>query len=249
MASSQEPNIEVITARYRAAWPELRRLPLKLSGNGPLASFIKSHAEEIKKGAMEIVKDCLPDLEDEDTDNEINLRLVNQYRMGASNTSVPTLIISAPWSKEKQTMWKKAVHDIAVWLHKLSIDLKFEHGQIHIEMIAPQLTETVHIGIVRDDAYTADSWDHVRALVHERLENFEATKGHMTSMSLFRYGLLKETDANPVTVFISVDYESDETQWLGIITDIERNIHSYGWTDVQVHMEHNIGWADSDLYD
>jgi lipocalin len=41
MAPPQEPNIEVIIARYRAAWPELRRLPLELSGNGPLASFIQ----------------------------------------------------------------------------------------------------------------------------------------------------------------------------------------------------------------
>jgi hypothetical protein len=146
-------------------------------------------------------------------------------------------------------MWKKAVHDIAVWLHKLSIDLNFEHGQVHIEMIAPQLTKPVYIGMVRDDAYTSDSWDQVRALVHQRLENFQATKGHMTSMSLYRYGLLKQTDANPVTVYISVDYESDETQWLGIITDIERDIHNYGWTDVQVHMEHNIGWAGSSLFD
>ncbi|KAH6958241.1 hypothetical protein DER45DRAFT_214387 [Fusarium avenaceum] len=237
---SEEPCVDVKTARYRAAWPELRPLPLERSRNGTLAVFIQPYVQEIEATALTIVEECLQ-LDDTGVDNEIDIELVNQQMVGAPETSVPTVMISAPWCAEKKASWEKAVNDIAVWLHKLSVQLNFKHGQIHIDMIAPELTTTVYYGPVSDDTDTYDSWDQVRDIVYQRLENFQATKERMTAICLFHYGHNKHIEANPVTVYISVDYKSDETQWPGIITDIERNIHSYGWTDVQLHIEHNMG--------
>lgn len=239
---SDEPLIEVQTARYRAAWPKLRRTPLELSADAKLPLFIQPFVQQIKQQARSILESHQV-TDDEESDGWVDINLANVETVGDPQTRIPTLMVCASWTKENQASWVKAVHDIGVYLHKVSVAGNFDHGLIQIDIIAPNLTQTIYYGPVSDKRY--NSWDTIKKLVCQRLESFEATKGHTTLIGLFHYGRSICIPDNPVTVYIAVDFESDETQWLGVIADIERNIHSRGWTGVQVHMEHNVGMNHS----
>jgi hypothetical protein len=231
----------VKTARYRAAWPELRRAPLELSRDIKLPSLIEPFVEKIIEGAGSLLKHHQVTYDDGAPYEGIDIDFANVQTAGDPKTCVPTLMVCASWTKDKQANWKNAVRDISALLYKISREANFDHSQIQIDIIAPNLTQKIYYGPVSDHDKRYDSWDSIRELVHQRLESFQGTKGHMTAIALFHYGRSNSIPDNPVTVYIAVDFKSDETQWLGIIDDIERNIHSRGWIGVQVHIEHNVG--------
>ncbi|XEV05221.1 hypothetical protein FSHL1_010508 [Fusarium sambucinum] len=236
-SSESDPTITVLSARYRAAWPRLRPRPLELS-KASLPGPLQFRQDEIEWTARKILRDCniIEDIDDDAAD----VCLVQQQLAGQPKTSIPTITICAPLC-EKGT-WEAAVEAIAVQLYKIfknSKDVSYEN--IYIDMQAPQLTQTIFYGPVdRDDL--CHSWDNIRTLVHQRLDSFLVTSGCMTSICLFRYGLLREINANPVTVYVSLSYDSLETGWPEVMADIKANIDNRGWTDVEVHFEHNLGF-------
>ncbi|KAM0386742.1 hypothetical protein ACHAPY_001310 [Fusarium culmorum] len=238
-----DPTITVISARYRAAWPQLRPLPLEWSTGtaSTLPPLLQQRSSEIQHTVLEIIRRYRNNNGDDGDDHEVDVSLVNQQMASQPHTSVPTIAISAPWSESRQGLWKTVIQAIAVKLYYIFKDSDFSYENIHIDMQAPELTQTIYYGPV--DNHLVQSWDNVRTLVRQRLELFKSTAGCMTAICLFHYGTLRDINDNPITIYVAVNYSSDETGWLEVIADIKANIQKRGWTDVQVHLEHNIGMS------
>ncbi|KAF4345316.1 hypothetical protein FBEOM_720 [Fusarium beomiforme] len=217
-----------ITARYRAAWPVLRPLPLCISRK-PFPAGVNPSPMTFLRQVIEILKRY------QVYSNETKVDFVMREQQGLPNTAVPTLLIIAPWSQSVQGTWKSVTEAIAK---------RTTPGTgVHVEMIAPELSSTVYYSPVRNQPKLSQSWDKIRAHFFQKLEQSEATKGKMTAIALFRYGLSSHRNTNPITIYISVNYSSDETKWQRVISLIEVAIRLLdpAWKGVHVHIEHNEG--------
>ncbi|EWY92311.1 hypothetical protein FOYG_05887 [Fusarium oxysporum NRRL 32931] len=234
--ASTEPR--VITGWKRVAWPELRILPLKTSA-ASLPAPMQQISQDILKSAHIIAKkhDLLSL---EDMDDQIHFEMRNR---------IPTLLILAPWSSEKTHIWEQAVQEMVMSLAELSKESSISEGDIHVEIIAPELQQTIYYTSINDPHISA-TWDSVRPKVYGCLQSFQATRGHMSTIALQRYGVLPHLEANPATIYIGVEHGSDETGWHEVIADIKNMLQGEtGWGHVQVHMEHNENWGMGMLFD
>ncbi|KAF4980042.1 hypothetical protein FZEAL_3904 [Fusarium zealandicum] len=236
-SSEAEPLVPVLSARYRASWPDLRPLPLEESRSVIIPPTLRDCAVDLRIGTKEILtRRQLWD--DDETDTELLMR----QEPNDPETAIPTLVIVTPWSPCARAKWRGAVQEIAAFGAETVRNSGDTLTSLHVEMIAPELYFPVYYAPVRNEPVIFRSWDQTRAFVRQRLESFDATKGRMTAIALFRYGLSSTTENNPITIYISVDYTSNETQWEEVMADIKSAVGQRGgWEDVQVHIEHNIG--------
>ncbi|KAF5688116.1 hypothetical protein FDENT_5014 [Fusarium denticulatum] len=223
----------VITGWKRVAWPVLRTLPLDKSV-ASLPAPMQQISQDLVESAHKIVKryDLLPSLEDIDDQIHFEMR---KWK--------PTLLIAAPWSSEKAPIWEVALKEIVTSLTELARASLIRDGDIYVEIIAPELNKTIYYTCINDPHLSA-TWDSVCPKVYNCLESFQATKGNMSTIALQRYGVLPELEANPATVYIGVDYDSDERGWNEVIVDIKKMLQGEeGWGHVNVHMEHNVNYG------
>ncbi|KAM5526221.1 hypothetical protein FOXYSP1_02265 [Fusarium oxysporum f. sp. phaseoli] len=159
-------------------------------------------------------------------------------------SGTPTLLVVAPWSSEKTPIWEKAVQEMIVSLAELSKASSISEGDIHVEIITPELQQTIYFS-ASNDASLHGNWDWVRAKVHDCLQSFQATRDRLTLIALFQYGVIPDPKDNPLTIYISADFDLDETCWHEGVVDIKNMLQGVeGWGYVQVHMGHNEGWQD-----
>ncbi|EKJ67401.1 hypothetical protein FPSE_12423 [Fusarium pseudograminearum CS3096] len=230
----EDPVITVISARYRAAWPELRPLPLVWASDPPWSTpLLQQRRYEIEETVIEILERLGLEFDD---GNAAEVWFANQHMASQPDTCVPTIVIYSSWSENKQTLWETVVREVALVLYHMFKGSEVAYDSIHIDMQSPELGGTIYYEPVNDCDDLCDSWDDVRALVHQRLEAFKATERSMVAICLLHY-------RESITIYIAVDYSSDETGWLEVIADIKANMDRYkrGWTDVQVHIQHNAG--------
>ncbi|QPC60975.1 hypothetical protein HYE67_003206 [Fusarium culmorum] len=122
------PIITAVSARYRAAWPQLRRRPLEIS-RASLPAAVEARQGEIELLATKILRDF--HLFNDDEYDGVEL-----VQMGSSSsTSVPTIAICASWSEDKQGLWVSAVQAIAMELYKMYKGYSFNYESIHIDII------------------------------------------------------------------------------------------------------------------
>ncbi|KAJ4247126.1 hypothetical protein NW762_013264 [Fusarium torreyae] len=238
-STSTNSELRVISGWKRVAWPELRILPLKLLPED-LPAHIQQASQEILRNARIIVEKhkLLPDGNEED---HVNLGMRRQMPYGAR---VPSLVVVAPWSPEMTPVWEEAVHEMAVFLTEFSKTSSIGQGDIHVEIIAPELQQTLYCTSIDEPGLSPEDWDEVRDKVYDCLESFDTTKGKMSTIALFKYGVLPDPEANPTTIYISVFIDSDETGWYEVIAAMKSMLESVGWNHVQIHMEHNEGWNE-----
>lgn len=55
--------------------------------------------------------------------------------------------------------------------------------------MAPELLGPIYFGPVHDRPGLVQAWDDMKRTVHEYLDRSDATRGKMTCLALFRYGL------------------------------------------------------------
>ncbi|KAF5631333.1 hypothetical protein F25303_9705 [Fusarium sp. NRRL 25303] len=216
-----------ISAKYRCAWPTLRPLPLQWSRT-KFPAHVNPSPSIFLKDVSEILK--RHNVDSKETSVDFHMR----EQQGFPSTALPTLLIISPWSESLRGTWKSITEAIAKSTNPGT--------EIQVEMIAPELYEDIYYYPVQDQPKLSHSWDRIRAHVYEQLEQFEATKGKMTTIALFRYGL-STLSTKPITIYISVNYSSDETKWESIIASIELSIGLVdpAWKGIRVHIEHNVG--------
>ncbi|KAK0724448.1 hypothetical protein B0H67DRAFT_680051 [Lasiosphaeris hirsuta] len=108
-----------------------------------------------------------------------------------------------------------------------------EDVEIGIEMIAEELTLANDL----TDTFYED-WQHITEGALDILDSYPATKSRVTSIALFKLGFLTTYEGNPSTVYISVNYESEENHWPPVVGEIQQLLNRYPYK-LQVHMEHN----------
>ncbi|KAI8717651.1 hypothetical protein NCS52_00841600 [Fusarium sp. LHS14.1] len=129
------------------------------------------------------------------------------------------------------------------WLTKKSITLGHEVAGIITE-IGPGVTGfnlgDRFLGPVLGRPDLAEAWPTIRSFAQQRLEVHRATKSRMTTIALFRLGPHANPSGNPITLYISVDYKSDESRWPDVAQDITRGLSRMGWDTIRIHIEHNV---------
>ncbi|KAF5702036.1 hypothetical protein FMUND_13654 [Fusarium mundagurra] len=248
--SSEEsgPLVPVVSTRYRVAYPDLRPCPLECLP-GPDPEIFVNHGQDIREAANTILSEhgliegvnTFATLTDHGTVEQPRCFAETwmERTEGQPGTEEPTVTVVLPWTPDSKARWTSAVQAIAIRNKELLHGTKFEDTPPRIEFTAPEIVGPIYLGVVDDRPDLIQHWDHVKRVVNERLNTFDATRHYVTSIMLLRHGLSPNTAANPITVYISVDLRSDEKQWDPILTNIETSLNTMGWADVRVHLEHN----------
>ncbi|KAM0354356.1 hypothetical protein ACHAPU_001400 [Fusarium lateritium] len=235
---SENPLFPVISARYRTMTTSLPRLPFVLSFRTVLSDAAKSVERSIQHRVVEAVKHY--QLADEDSYYvDVSMRETK----GCPETAEPTvLIVLDSYPKEGHDAVVSMVKDLASFAHDELNKIDSSAPPFHIEVIDRRLVHPIHCRPVRERPDLLQSWDQIKGLVFQSLESHVGTKGHMTSIGLFRYGLSETSADNPITIFITVDFESYEVVWPKVIHDVEQQLAAHSFPALYVHVEHNIGY-------
>lgn len=232
--------IQTVSARFRVATSPLRRLPLVVSRHNALQTRLSEGVvRAIYYRAVEVLKalKLVEDSDDYDDDYDVDISMWEKDN--CPETAAPTVMI---YFKDFPTD-REALHKATKQIAEFARDSSDE--PFCVEVIGQKLAWTIAYGPVRDQPDLLQSWDKMRILVHERLEVHEATKGYMTSISLFRYGTKRLYRDNPVTIFITVDHDSQEVGWPDVIENIEKSLKEHQLPPLYIHIEHNFGFSSA----
>ncbi|KAM0274004.1 hypothetical protein ACHAPA_000952 [Fusarium lateritium] len=232
-----------IHARYRTATTSLPRLPFVKSSTKVLGDSACKVQQSIQSQVVEIIKHYHLASEENEYFIDIDMRETKD----CPETAEPTVLIvfnSFPADHDKVDA---AVKDIAKFAHDALDQVDKSAEPFHIEMIDIRLVEPIRCEPVQGRPDLLASWQQLKGLVRECLENNMGTKGHMTSINLFRYGLDEDgldeiSSNNPITIFITVDFDSLEFMWPAVIDDIEQQLAKHHFPALYIHMEHNISY-------
>lgn len=226
------PNKPTFVAKYRVASPVLRPTPLTTS-RGPFASKLQSCVVPIRDTAEQI----LDSHKIMDDDTEVNV--VYREKRGAPNTGVATLFIINRWNDNSPKTWPPAVKEIMDFADQYLKDAECDET-FHVEMIAPERVMPKYLAPAPSLPGLAQAWPELQSAIHQKLDTYQATRSYVIAIGLFSLGFHPNPLLNPTTVYISLEDDSDETQWGAISRHLESYIHDQGWTSLAVHMEHNV---------
>lgn len=223
----------VSCTKYRVGAPPLRPLPITTVREPARLPLFARFESEFKERADTILS--LNSIVYHECD------FVTRCVPGEIWTAEPTILIIAEWTEESPNTWMRVVGELKTWiddkLHETGYDK--EGVTVAVEMIARQLTVGKRIAPVLNNPDLEKDWPSILDSVYRILESFDQTRSHMTSISLFRLGFSLVLEENPITVYVSVDYDCPESTWPPVIRAIESylegTIH-----DLHVHMEHNL---------
>ncbi|KAJ4255021.1 hypothetical protein NW762_009825 [Fusarium torreyae] len=219
--------------RFRAAWPCLRPFPLRSVRDLKLPDGIQDRHREFIRGVYGKLREhCGLELD--------GIYHVEVFHVEAPNeplTRLLTVFIKATWDEcTSRFSWPRAVRDIVT----LTRDFLDGRTSFHVDMIAGELVDHMHVSPPPQNPDLANDWPVIRDHVYGRLESFEATRSHTTSITLMRRGYRAQVMFNPITVFIALDPRSKQTEWEVILKDIQRHVERIGWDNLHIHMEHGV---------
>ncbi|KAI9899452.1 hypothetical protein N3K66_005913 [Trichothecium roseum] len=174
----------------------------------------------------------------DDDPDDYRVRVVTRVVREHHDVGETTLFIIAPWEDGSSEAWEAAVVEIRRAVDSYMRVAGRPEFEMTVEMIAPELLADKHIGVITEKPLKA-AWPKLGRDVFDLLESFPATRSRMTNMSLLRLGYERDVTLNPITVYISVDYDCDESAWASVVAAIERYLRESGWPEINVHMEHN----------
>ncbi|KAF4463494.1 hypothetical protein FALBO_9682 [Fusarium albosuccineum] len=233
MEFGQSARAPVVCVTYRASSPNLRPLPLE-SVHRFLPEALERHHEDFVSKAYDVLENY--NLLGETSDVEF---LYRQHQ-GRPRTAAPTLYIITPWTQNAFETWPQAVQDIKEYVDSIIRGLDEGAIDVHVEMIAPERVLPKFMAPVNDHQELVSKWNNLRSTIAHHLNGNEAVGPHWTTIALFRLGYSQVFEENPITVYISLDYRSDETKWDNAIVELKKLLRQMGWDFLQVHMEHGL---------
>ncbi|RBR05715.1 hypothetical protein FVER53590_29984 [Fusarium verticillioides] len=218
----------------RAAWPELRIQRLEMSRER-LPSSIENLSSDIRNHVYTLLKKYNLLYRDEDgQNNEVLLEMLQQPM--EPDTARPTIRILALWSPANDVAFRNLAYEMVDWVAEWTVNVS---QRIDVEITALENVQTIYYGAVNDLALS-EAWDSTRESIRTLLESLQNTRGSLTCLGLLKYGVNPEINANPPTIYISMDHRSDESGWHYIATCVKELLDKQGWKHVQVHFEHNL---------
>jgi len=173
----------------------------------------------------------------------LSVELVARFVPGSTSDDSDgnaTILIVARWNESSPPIWEKIVRGCKKFADAStrSEDLQVT---VNVEMVAEELTLSKYISPVPSNELTdglARDWPVITAKALDILDAYPATESRVTSISLFKLGFSRDFDKNPLTVYISVDYESEESKWPPVVGEIQQLLHRYPH-NLHLHLEHN----------
>jgi len=155
----------------------------------------------------------------------------------------PTVLIVARWEDgSSATPWERAVRRAKRFVDAKRLEAqKLHHLDIAVEMIAEELARTKYLSLVPAQLLAQGlekDWPVIKERVFQILQSHSATKGHTTSIGLFRLGFSPCDSENPDTVYVSVGYESQEADWPPVVDELQQYLRKYKHADLHLHLEH-----------
>lgn len=231
--SSEAGPFLVSSVKHRVAAPPARPLPNDSRWNEDCRLIQRFLGLGLEDGVAKIL-----------TDNGIQTEEPPElWFRSVEGDGQPTIVVVAAWDeKTSPPVWERAVKQAKRFVDAtvLASSPELRHLDVAVEMLAEELTREQYVSCISNNEGTDSlvrGWDIIRDDVGRTLESFPQTQGRVTSISLFNFGPLEDVERNPPTVYISVDYESDETQWPPITSEIQRGLDTYGY-NLRVHIEH-----------
>jgi hypothetical protein len=103
--------------------------------------------------------------------------------------------------------------------------------KVGVEIIAHQLTIGKRIAPVLNKPDLERDWPSILDSVYRILESFNQARSRITSISLFCLGFSLVLEENPITVYVSVDYDCPESTWPpGSCDPSDRKLHRGHYT-------------------
>ena len=232
--SSDAGTFLISNVKFRVGAPPPQPLPIQ-SGcslgctlvREVLGTFLQDQAEKIAKA---------------EGVQPLSVGLVARFVPGSTlDNRCATILIVAKWNDTSPPIWEKIVKKTKKFVDSSTRNSHLEDLQISVEMIAEELTLNKYISPVPTkeltDALRLD-WPLIAEKALDILDAYPATKSRVTSIALFKLGFSRDFDKNPLTVYISVDYESEEGKWPAIVGEIQQLLNRYPH-NLQLHLEHN----------
>lgn len=232
-------------ARYRAAYPVLRRLPLESVRDNALFSpalqrcipVLETRATEVLDRLGIINSDLMGITEDEDAAvPEVDVIWRQDARTHSS--MIPTLLMVAEWKIDSETTWPIALNEIIGFMN-LYLRECMCYEKVHVELISFEMTAPKYLGCPPSIPGLLEAWPNLQEQILSMLNRIPETKNFVTAIGLFTLGFNPTPDLNPTTVYISLDDPSDETAWGSISDSVKSFLYVRGWGMLDVHMEHN----------
>ncbi|CAH0027219.1 unnamed protein product [Clonostachys rhizophaga] len=243
--------MEISSTKYRVGMPPVRPLPLENSHQvsdvcspdvldelyEKVADILHAHDIALTRpsdvgdgvNAVDLIDDWGSSSEDEDyTEGPICL-VYRSYPYIPESVRL-TLLIIAHWTNSPEA-WKLAVQTI----RPLVLEHLRTQQEVDVEMIDENHFNSLSLSPVGDDPDFTRNWDGISAQIVDVLESNPASRGTMTTVTVFRAGITKSSD-NPITVYVSVSDECAQADWPPIIADIKKIIDPH---HLELIFEHN----------
>ncbi|KAK3350196.1 hypothetical protein B0T25DRAFT_550012 [Lasiosphaeria hispida] len=153
----------------------------------------------------------------------------------------PAVLIVAKWTEASPPIWDKIVKQTKKFVDMSTRAVSLEDVEVSVEMVAEELTLAKYLTPIPSSELTkkfSEDWPYIAEKCLDILDSYPSTKSRVTCLALFKLGFSQNFDENPSTVYISVDYESEESKWVPVIGEIQQLLHRYPYK-LSVHMEHN----------
>ncbi|KAJ4135903.1 hypothetical protein NW768_003505 [Fusarium equiseti] len=226
----ETPRVE--TVQFRSAWPCLCPLPLELYDDNEFPDWL-----------LEINSEIYHEFNRSVSRHRITYRARHfDWHLGYSSlpsdphTNIPTLLIVGSWNMDSKWEWPLIVQDMATCLNSYLE----ENQKARLEMRARYLHQTVYIFPPPANMHLEQDWPRIRDCVYECLQAHEATRSHTTAITLMKRGYSQNPRPNPITIYISLDLESNEEEWEDVVKDIKACLKEIEWGNLFVHMEHGL---------
>ncbi|KAH6856407.1 hypothetical protein B0I37DRAFT_367311 [Chaetomium sp. MPI-CAGE-AT-0009] len=228
--SSDAGDFDISNLRLRVGAPPT--LPLPLTGRWDARCTLIS--DELGQGVLE--SETKKILSAEKVSDVISVNLT-------SREGRPTILIVAPWEEGCSALWEAVVRRVK----KLVDSKRLTSGRLRgidiaVEMIAEELTLKKYLSLVPTEILARGlkmDWPYIMCGVSQILESHNATRGYMNAISLIRLGFSPRHSDNPNTIYVSLDYLSDESGWPPVVQEITQYLNHVNYVQLQVHLEHN----------
>lgn len=214
-------------------------LPLESDYHDEVArAIVKAFGREIDTKAGEVFVHYGISWDDEDEPLMFGTNIISRSVPGQPWTAQPTLFIVAPWTRDSPQQWQKVVATLKRFVDSLTNNPDWKHVSIAVEMVGAEMVMQKYSAPVVGNHKLEQEWPAISDMVLSILESFSQTRSHTTSISLFHLGYKESAHLNPVTVYISVDYDCSEDAWPPVLGRIQQELDKAAYGLV-AHIEYN----------
>ncbi|KAH6632017.1 hypothetical protein F5144DRAFT_572823 [Chaetomium tenue] len=236
--SSDAGNFDISSVRLRVGAPPPMGLPL----NNQWDARCKLIADELGRGVLE--SETKKILSAEGVTDVISVELTSRDVEYTYRETHPTIFIVARWEDGCSDLWEAVVRKVKKLVDsKRLTSEKLGDIDIAVEMIAEEFTLKKYMSGIPEEILAEGlerDWPGIKSRVIEILDSHSATKERMSMITLCRLGFSPRDSENQETVYVSIEYGSDESEWPPIIEEIKQYLKEVDYAQLHVQFEYGI---------